>query len=132
MMTDTLKRREKRIQWFGTSRSQTLQTDHIEYLDELAEGSGAKPKIFSLLLTDPRLALLIFFGPCSPFQFRLTGPGRWDGARNAILTRKERIIKPTKTRVVRSSSNHSSVSYLLMMLGLLAILSAVFFGFQQS
>nr|XP_006128857.1 dimethylaniline monooxygenase [N-oxide-forming] 2 [Pelodiscus sinensis] len=130
MMADIVKRREKRIKWFGTSRSQTLQTDHIEYLDELAEGAGARPRILPLLLKDPRLALTMYFGPCSPFQFRLTGPGKWDGARNAILTQKARIIKPTRTREVRGSSDHALVSYWLAVLGLLALLAAVFVCLQ--
>ncbi|XP_032662016.1 dimethylaniline monooxygenase [N-oxide-forming] 2-like [Chelonoidis abingdonii] len=130
MMTDIVKRKEKRIEWFGTSRSQTLQTDHIEYLDELAEGSDARPRILPLLLKDPILALTIYFGPCSPFQFRLTGPGKWDGARNAILTQKARIIKPTRTRVVRNSSNNSLISYLLKIFGLLALFAAIFVSLQ--
>uniref|UniRef100_A0A8C0J2C7 Flavin-containing monooxygenase n=1 Tax=Chelonoidis abingdonii TaxID=106734 RepID=A0A8C0J2C7_CHEAB len=112
------------------SLSQTLQTDHIEYLDELAEGSDARPRILPLLLKDPILALTIYFGPCSPFQFRLTGPGKWDGARNAILTQKARIIKPTRTRVVRNSSNNSLISYLLKIFGLLALFAAIFVSLQ--
>ncbi|XP_067388567.1 dimethylaniline monooxygenase [N-oxide-forming] 2-like isoform X2 [Emydura macquarii macquarii] len=130
MLTDIVKRKEKRIEWFGTSRSQTLQTEYIDYLDELAEGSGARPRILPLLLKDPKLALTIFFGPCSPFQFRLTGLGKWDGARNAILTQQARIIKPTKTRVVRDSSNHSLVSHWFQILSLLALLAAIFVSLQ--
>ncbi|XP_066479049.1 dimethylaniline monooxygenase [N-oxide-forming] 2-like [Tiliqua scincoides] len=125
MVADTIRRNKKRIKWFGTSRSQSIQTDFIEYLDELAAGLGAKPELFSLLLKDPKLALTIFFGPCSPFQFRLKGPGKWAGARNAILTQRERIIKPTKTRVVNNSSNHILVS-LLKILGLFVLVAAIF------
>ncbi|KAF3823429.1 hypothetical protein GH733_010865 [Mirounga leonina] len=67
-------------------QSQTLQTDYIMYMDELGSFIGTKPNIPWLFLTDPQLALEVFFGPCSPYQFRLMGPGKWDGARNAILT----------------------------------------------
>ncbi|XP_061441177.1 dimethylaniline monooxygenase [N-oxide-forming] 2-like [Rhineura floridana] len=130
MVADTIKRNEKRIRWFGTSRSQSIQTDFIDYLDELAAGIGAKPDLFSLLLRDPKLALTIFFGPCSPFQFRLMGPGKWAGARNAILTQTERIIKPTKTRVVGNSSSNTLL-FLLKILSLLVLLSAVFLSFGQ-
>uniref|UniRef100_A0A8C0J1E2 Flavin-containing monooxygenase n=1 Tax=Chelonoidis abingdonii TaxID=106734 RepID=A0A8C0J1E2_CHEAB len=91
---------------------------------------GRKPRILPLLLKDPILALTIYFGPCSPFQFRLTGPGKWDGARNAILTQKARIIKPTRTRVVRNSSNNSLISYLLKIFGLLALFAAIFVSLQ--
>ncbi|XP_070602905.1 dimethylaniline monooxygenase [N-oxide-forming] 2-like isoform X2 [Erythrolamprus reginae] len=130
MMADTVKRNEKRIKWFGSSRSQSIQTSFIDYLDELAAALGSKPDLFSLLLWDPKLAWAMFFGPCSPFQFRLKGPGKWIGARDAILTQKERIIKPTKTRVVSSSSNHTLFS-LLTSIGLLGILAAFFLFLVQ-
>ncbi|XP_034979491.2 dimethylaniline monooxygenase [N-oxide-forming] 2 isoform X2 [Zootoca vivipara] len=130
MVADTTKRNEKRIKWFGTSRSQSIQTDFIEYLDELAALTGAKPHLFTLLLTDPKLALTTFFGPCSPFQFRLIGPGKWAGARNAILTQTQRIIKPTKTRTVGNSSSNALLS-LLKILGFLALLVAVFLSIGQ-
>ncbi|XP_062989542.1 dimethylaniline monooxygenase [N-oxide-forming] 2-like [Elgaria multicarinata webbii] len=130
MVADTIKRNEKRIKWFGTSRSQSIQTDFIEYLDELAVASGSKPDLSSLLVKDPKLALTVFFGPCSPFQFRLMGPGKWPGARNAILTQAERIIKPTKTRIVGNASNHTLFS-LLKILGLLVLLAAILLSLCQ-
>nr|XP_020670361.1 dimethylaniline monooxygenase [N-oxide-forming] 2-like isoform X1 [Pogona vitticeps]XP_020670362.1 dimethylaniline monooxygenase [N-oxide-forming] 2-like isoform X1 [Pogona vitticeps] len=130
MVTDTIIRNEKRIKWFGTSRSQSIQTDFITYLDELADESGSKPNPFMLLLKDPKLALTIFFGPCSPFQFRLMGPGRWAGARNAILTQRDRIVKATKTRVVEKSSDQNLFS-LLKIFGFLVLLAAVFLSLRQ-
>ncbi|XP_053105805.1 dimethylaniline monooxygenase [N-oxide-forming] 2-like isoform X1 [Hemicordylus capensis] len=130
MVADTVRRNEKRIKWFGTSRSQSIQTDFIEYLDELAIGSGVKPDLFLLLLKDPKLALTVFFGPCSPFQFRLVGPGKWAGARNAILTQTERIIKPTKTRIVNKGSNHLLIS-LLKILAVLALFVAIYLSLSQ-
>ncbi|KAL7984725.1 hypothetical protein Chor_003295 [Crotalus horridus] len=75
-------------------------------------------------------AWAMFFGPCNPFQFRLKGPGKWTGARDAILTQRERIIKPTKTRIVSSSSNHTLFS-LLTAIGLLGILAAFFLFLVQ-
>ncbi|NXA34150.1 FMO3 monooxygenase, partial [Eudromia elegans] len=77
-------------QRYGTSN--TLQLDYITYMDELATAMGVKPSLPKLLLTDPRLALEIFFGPCTPYQFRLMGPGKWSGARRAILTQWDRIL----------------------------------------
>uniref|UniRef100_A0A8D0EHE4 Flavin-containing monooxygenase n=1 Tax=Salvator merianae TaxID=96440 RepID=A0A8D0EHE4_SALMN len=130
MVADTVKRSKKRIKWFGTSRSQSIQTNFIEYLDELAASFGAKPNLLWLLLKDPKLALTMFFGPCTPFQFRLVGPGKWAGARDAILTQKERIIKPTKTRVVDSSSCHTIFTF-LKILSVLALFAAVFLSLVQ-
>uniref|UniRef100_A0A8C0IW00 Flavin-containing monooxygenase n=1 Tax=Chelonoidis abingdonii TaxID=106734 RepID=A0A8C0IW00_CHEAB len=76
----------------------TIQVDYVEYMDELACLVGVKPNLLSLFLTDPKLAMEVFFGPCTPYQYRLRGPGKWNGARKAILTQRERIIKPLKTR----------------------------------
>ncbi|XP_054837408.1 flavin-containing monooxygenase 2 [Eublepharis macularius] len=130
MVADTSKRNEKRVKWFGTSRSQSIQTEFIGYLDELATGVGAKPNLIMLLLKDPKLALTVFFGPCTPFQFRLMGPGKWAGARQAILTQTERILKPTKTRIVANSLGYTMVS-LLKILGLLVLLAAIFLSFGR-
>lgn len=61
---------------------------------------GARPNLLRLFLTDPALWLKTLFGPCSPFQYRLTGPGQWTGARQVILTQQDRIAQPLRTRVV--------------------------------
>ncbi|NXC83056.1 FMO1 monooxygenase, partial [Cercotrichas coryphoeus] len=103
-----------------------LKTEWLVYLDTLASLIGAKPSVLGLLCTDPKLALTIFFGPCSPYQFRLGGPGCWQGARQAILTQWDRVIKPTRTRVPAGSS--SSFPSLLLV-GFLLLLAAVIFGF---
>ncbi|XP_055963371.1 dimethylaniline monooxygenase [N-oxide-forming] 4 [Sorex fumeus] len=75
----------------------------ISYLDELATCIGAKPSLL-LFLSDPRLAWHVFFGPCSPYQYRLRGPGKWAGARRAILTQWDRTLKPLQTRRVLPAS----------------------------
>ena len=43
-----------------------------------------------LLMTDIKLFWQVMFGPCTPYQYRLFGPGAWDGARHAIMTQWER------------------------------------------
>lgn len=128
MMEDIIERHKKRIDLFGESQSQILQTNYISYLDELALEIGAKPELLSLLLKDPKLAVKIYFGPCNSYQYRLVGPGQWEGARRAILTQKQRILKPLKTRALEPSSNFS-VSFLLKILGLLAVVVAFFSRF---
>lgn len=109
------------ISRFGNS--ETIQTDYIVYMDELASFIGAKPNILQLFLKDPRLAIEVFFGPCSPYQFRLEGPGKWSGARNAILTQWDRSLKPMKTRVV--SGVQKPCTYLLRLLAVPILLIAV-------
>lgn len=61
---------------------------------------GVRPNLLGLFLTDPVLWVRTLFGPCTPFQYRLTGPGKWTGARQAIFTQWDRIAQPFRTRVV--------------------------------
>ncbi|ETE59349.1 Dimethylaniline monooxygenase [N-oxide-forming] 5, partial [Ophiophagus hannah] len=91
------------------SQRHTIQVDYIEYMDELASLIGVKPSIWSRFITDPKLAQELFFGACTPYQYRLQGPGKWEGARKAILTQHERILKPLQTRLVTQSDNNASV-----------------------
>ncbi|NWJ09953.1 FMO1 monooxygenase, partial [Crypturellus undulatus] len=112
---------------FGLLFDEVLKTDCLVYSDELASFIGAKPNVLALLFSDPKLAFTIFFGPCTPYQFRLRGPGRWDGARQAIFTQWDRMLKPMRTRVTsRSSSVWPS---LLTVFGFLLLVAAVVFGF---
>ncbi|XP_059196507.1 flavin-containing monooxygenase 5-like [Centropristis striata] len=99
---------------FVLSDRNPVQVDYIPYLDSVAEEVGVRPNLLWLLLKDPRLALQVFLGPCTPYQYRLTGPGQWAGARQAILTQWERVLQPFRTRVVpepetRPSSRRSIV-----------------------
>ncbi|NWR29464.1 FMO1 monooxygenase, partial [Tachuris rubrigastra] len=93
---------------FGLSFDEVLKTEWLLYMDTLASFIGAKPSVLGLLCRDPWLALTIFFGPCSPYQYRLGGPGHWEGARQAILTQWDRTLKPTRTRVPAGSSSSFS------------------------
>lgn len=114
---------------FGKSQSQILQTNYVDYLDELALEIGVKPDFLSLFFKDPKLAVKLYFGPCNSYQYRLVGPGQWEGARNAILTQQQRILKPLKTRTLKPSSNIPA-SFLLKILGLFAVVLAFFFQLQ--
>uniref|UniRef100_A0A8C5S8Q1 Flavin-containing monooxygenase n=1 Tax=Laticauda laticaudata TaxID=8630 RepID=A0A8C5S8Q1_LATLA len=105
MMTDIVKKIQYNEKRYTAIQINSLIVQYIDYMDELASILGVKPKLLSLLLTDPKLAWEVYFGPYSATQFRLTGPGKWEGARNTILTQRERIIKPTKTRPLQSSTN---------------------------
>ncbi|XP_068272900.1 flavin-containing monooxygenase 1 isoform X2 [Nyctibius grandis] len=128
MEKEVNEKKKNEVRRFGLSYDEVLKTDCLVYTDELASFIGAKPSVLGLLCTDPWLALTIFFGPCSPYQYRLGGPGRWEGARQAILTQWDRTLKPTRTRVPSSSS--SSWPSLLAVVGFLLLLAAVVFGFQ--
>uniref|UniRef100_A0A8C3SMQ2 Flavin-containing monooxygenase n=1 Tax=Chelydra serpentina TaxID=8475 RepID=A0A8C3SMQ2_CHESE len=108
------------------SQRHTIQVDYIPYVDELTCLIGVKTNLLSLFLMDPKLAVEVFFGPCTPYQYRLRGPGKWDGARKAILTQRERIIKPLKTRAVGDYTHHTSVPYLIKIVGAVALFAIIF------
>uniref|UniRef100_A0A8C5U9W8 Flavin-containing monooxygenase n=1 Tax=Malurus cyaneus samueli TaxID=2593467 RepID=A0A8C5U9W8_9PASS len=98
MMAEVSKRK-------NPSERENLKMSFINYMDEIAACAGVKPSVLRLLLTDPQLALAIFFGPCSPYQYRLTGRGKWSGARAAILSQWQRALKPLRTRLVDDNSS---------------------------
>ncbi|KAF8791269.1 flavin-containing monooxygenase 5-like [Argiope bruennichi] len=79
---------------FVDSPRHTLQVDFISYQDELAEEIGCKPNFLKLFFTDPKLFWALVVGPSLPYQYRLQGPHPWEGARDAILTYKERVVTP--------------------------------------
>ncbi|XP_041038236.1 flavin-containing monooxygenase 5-like [Carcharodon carcharias] len=126
MLAEITNREEKILDRSGGSQKRTLKVDYIPYMDAMAEQIGAKLDLKHLFLADPRLAFQIFFGPCSPYQFRLMGPGRWDGARQAILTQWDRAMKPTKTRILAGSQEDATLSMLLKAMALLVVICAVF------
>ncbi|XP_037681297.1 putative dimethylaniline monooxygenase [N-oxide-forming] 6 [Choloepus didactylus] len=127
MMDDINEKMGLKLKWFG--QSQTLQTDYITYMDELSSFIGVKPNIPWLFLTDPRLALEVYFGPCTPYQFRLMGPGKWDGARNAILTQWDRTLKATRTRAVSEAQRPHHFYILLKILSFPVLLLAILLTF---
>ncbi|XP_074953154.1 flavin-containing monooxygenase 1 isoform X1 [Phalacrocorax aristotelis] len=128
VMEKEVNEKKNQVQRFGLSFDEVLKTDCLVYMDDLASFIGAKPSVLGLLCRDPRLALSIFFGPCTPYQYRLQGPGCWEGAHQAILNQWDRTLKPTRTRVPADSSSPSPS--LLTVVGVLLLLAALVFGFQ--
>ncbi|XP_042339776.1 dimethylaniline monooxygenase [N-oxide-forming] 5 [Plectropomus leopardus] len=98
MLKDVQCKKEEMARRYVTSQRHTIQVDYLSYMDELAEQVGVKPNFLKLMLTDPRVALSVIFGPSTPYQYRLRGPGKWAGARQAILTLWERVAEPMQTR----------------------------------
>ncbi|NXL89603.1 FMO5 monooxygenase, partial [Alectura lathami] len=94
MAADVAQTKEKISKRYVASRRHTVQVDYIPYMDELACQVGVKPSLPALFLTDPKLALEVLLGPCTPYQYRLRGPGTWQGAREAILTQRQRVVQP--------------------------------------
>lgn len=97
---------------YVTSRRHTIQVDYIPYMDELACQLGVKPNLPLLFLTDPKLALEVLLGPCTPYQYRLHGPGAWRGARAAILTQQQRVDQPLRGSARHPAPRCSSVPHI--------------------
>ncbi|XP_062835830.1 flavin-containing monooxygenase 5 [Anolis carolinensis] len=125
MMADIAKKFQYNNKRYVPSQHISLQVQYVDHMDELASLSGVKPNLLNLWLTDPRLAWEVFFGPCSPMQFRLSGPGKWEGARNAILTQRERIVRATKTRTLQSRSGSSVTSIFMKVFGCFALFAVI-------
>lgn len=126
---------------YTATQRHTIQVDFIPFLDELAELLGCKPDISEclfplhcwhelssinndsfpssehLLLTDPALALKVFFGPSTPYQYRLMGPGAWSGARAAIMSQWDRVYHPLREtrKVVTEDEGYSKIIIMIVL-----------------
>ncbi|KAM4023009.1 flavin-containing monooxygenase 5-like [Anomaloglossus baeobatrachus] len=126
MKTEIMRRREDMQNRYVESERHTIQVDYVNYMDEVAVEIGCKPNLKKLFLSDPKLAWEIFFGPCTPFQYRLSGPGKWKDARKTILTQFERIVKPVKTRSMIGSYSHGSFNFMYKLFGVLILFAAIY------
>ncbi|XP_041646427.1 flavin-containing monooxygenase 5-like [Cheilinus undulatus] len=123
--------RKRNMKSYPCPRLAALQVDYISYLDFMADQVGVRPNLLTLLLTDPVLWMRVFFGPVSPYQYRLVGPGRWAGARQAILTQWERVHQPFRTRAVpEPDSRPSMLSSLWMLMFGGSVVTAVLLALQ--
>ncbi|CAL1263046.1 unnamed protein product [Larinioides sclopetarius] len=98
MIKDINDRYKKNIARYAPSEKMSIRVDYIKYCDDIASQFGAKPNFFKIFLTDPRLFIHLIFGPSLPYQYRLQGPHSWDGAREAIMTSKARMLWPITKR----------------------------------
>lgn len=123
MDEDNKKKRQEMTARFLPVLTNIIRVEFIPFMDELAKQVGCKPNIGHLLLRDPWLALHVFFGPCSAYQYRLQGPGQWSGAKEAILTQYERMCAPMKTRQVpkRQASSKGFKLFKLIIIILVAV-----------
>ncbi|CAJ0935891.1 unnamed protein product, partial [Mesorhabditis belari] len=80
---------------FVKSRRHTIQVDFTPYMDELASLIGVELDLKKMFFEDPGLAMKVLFGPNVAYTYRLQGPHKWQGAREAIMSAQERVIKAT-------------------------------------
>lgn len=103
-----------------------FQVDYIQYSDEIANLIGCKPTLWKLLFTDPVLAFHCFAGPCTPPQYRLTGPGIWSGARDAIMNAYYKTTYSTRSRKVEKvKSSNLEFPFVFMLIFFLMIVVAM-------
>uniref|UniRef100_A0A3Q2VW41 Flavin-containing monooxygenase n=1 Tax=Haplochromis burtoni TaxID=8153 RepID=A0A3Q2VW41_HAPBU len=76
---------------YVVSKLTPLQVDFVEHMDDLAKDIGVQPNLLWLFLTDFPLFKKVLWGPVTAYQYRLMGPGKWEGARKAIFTQYDRI-----------------------------------------
>ncbi|XP_076009203.1 flavin-containing monooxygenase 5-like isoform X1 [Genypterus blacodes] len=101
------------------SKLTPLQVDFVSYMDEVAGEIGVRPNLLWLLFTDYPLFKKVLWGPVSSYQYRLQGPGKWDGARRAIFTQFDRMYQPLKTR--KLDEPESSITGRLLKLSLIVM-----------
>ncbi|XP_062413059.1 flavin-containing monooxygenase 5-like [Sardina pilchardus] len=127
MMKDIKCKEEAMAKRYVASSRHTIQVDYVPYMDELAGQVGVQPRFLSLLLRDPGLWLRTVFGPITPYQYRLFGPGQWEGARQAIYTQWERVAQPMKTRAIPANETKRTFSTHLLFLSAAALAGAVIY-----
>ncbi|KAG8189371.1 hypothetical protein JTE90_021874 [Oedothorax gibbosus] len=110
MMADITKRHEDNLIRYRPGDKMSIRVDYVPYMDDIASQFGAKPNLFKMLFTDPILFKTCFFGPCLSYQYRLQGPHKWSGARNAILTANERMKAPLKGSTNKTKTKTGLVS----------------------
>ncbi|XP_063200138.1 flavin-containing monooxygenase 5-like isoform X1 [Chroicocephalus ridibundus] len=124
MLADIAQAKEEMAKRYVKSQRHTIQVDYIPYMDELACQVGVKPNLLALFLTDPKLALEVAFGPCTPYQYRLRGPGKWSGAREAILTQRQRVVRPLQTRTGARPARSSTVPHIFKVFFSIGLIAA--------
>uniref|UniRef100_A0A8C5AVD4 Flavin-containing monooxygenase n=1 Tax=Gadus morhua TaxID=8049 RepID=A0A8C5AVD4_GADMO len=104
---------------FIVSKRTPLQVDFVDYMDDLAGEIGIRPSLLWLFFTDYALFKRLLWGPMTAYQYRVTGKGKWDGARKAIFTQFDRMYEPLKTRLSVCSLCQRSLIYELILLALI-------------
>ncbi|KAJ8038917.1 Dimethylaniline monooxygenase [N-oxide-forming] 5 [Holothuria leucospilota] len=109
MYQDITDKKEAMVKRYVPSQRHTIQVDPVAYMDDVAIEFGVKPNFSKMLLSDPLFFFKNVFGPFLPYQYRIEGPGKWKGAKNAIETVWERIETPFWTRKVKVQPSYMKV-----------------------
>lgn len=127
MMRDIEKKKVEIEKRYFKGPRHTMQIDWVNFMDEIAQQYGAKPNLWKYFFSDPKFWYKLYFGPCLPYQYRLTGPHPWSGARDAIMDVEERIDAAFRTRKCKASETPSSSVAKSFYSKLLSLLSSILF-----
>ncbi|GLD50542.1 dimethylaniline monooxygenase [N-oxide-forming], partial [Lates japonicus] len=102
------------------SKLTPLQVDFVSYMDDIAGEVGVRPSLLWLFFTDYPLFKRVLWGPVTAYQYRLMGPGKWEGARRAIFTQFDRMFQPLKTRKLEDQEPSTAGRLMKLSLTLMA------------
>lgn len=129
-MLEDINMKRSRMAWqYVQTQRHTIQVNWMMYMDELAQMNGNAIQYKELLKNDWRLFKEVYFGVATPYQYRLFGPGKWAGAREAILTQNERITKPLMTRQVPMAPTAAGGMRRLLVWALTILLCALLYQY---
>ncbi|XP_054708945.1 flavin-containing monooxygenase 5-like [Uloborus diversus] len=122
MEQDIEKQYRENVKRYGEGSRVSVHVDFAPYLEDLSTKIGANPSMLKLLFTDFQLFVACAIGPYLPYRFRLTGPHRWEGARQAILTAGERMRAPLQGEKAfqKDNAQRSYKAYILFCLAVIA------------
>lgn len=93
MMDNIRQKRAGRAKAVRSHGRDLLVGSWMNYMSELAAVFGVKPNLSTLFFKDFTLWKALMFGPAVPYQYRLDGPGKWDKARDTILSVPQRAYE---------------------------------------
>lgn len=110
-MEMSIREQERYLSRFYDSERQTIQVDWLPFMDELAKKVGVYPNLTKYFFTNPKLWFACWFGPGAAYQYRLEGPNKWEGAREAMLSIQKRINAPLETNKGREASTNKLTNW---------------------
>nr|XP_027204901.1 dimethylaniline monooxygenase [N-oxide-forming] 5-like [Dermatophagoides pteronyssinus] len=132
MNTDIDRRlNEMRQRYYGSSRH-TIEVEFTPFMDELANEVGCMPTVWKYLFTDPKLFKTLLMEPSVAYQYRLIGPNKWKGARDAQIKAIDRIQSALETNKIYTEKNQtkslrSSLTSTIFMTIIISLLMFVMF-----
>ncbi|XP_067368987.1 flavin-containing monooxygenase 5-like [Channa argus] len=112
---------------YVVSKLTPLHVDFVSYMDDIAGEVGVRPSLLWLFFTDYPLFKRVFWGPVTAYQYRLLGPGKWEGARKAIFTQFDRMHRPLKTREMVDQESSAASPLIKLSLTIMAGGAAMYY-----